>query len=235
MPKSASTAIRTVLEPADVRNDVTLAGAPLLERDDRVADELTGTVIGDVAAAIGFDELGADRRGIAQHVRAIGARTERVDVRMFLQEQVLLVRVLVHRALQRLAFTVRNEPEPAGVEKVHASSESQSRGLEHRPHLVQERRRVCTVEGAVVPRQCEMADVVDGDRVLAVGTLDHDGLLADAVGGEDRDLRLVDDRQRQLGAERTHVRDGEGAADDFVRAELLALRAAPRGRGSRAR
>ena len=68
-----------------------------------------------------------------------------------------------------------------------------------------------------------MPDVVDRDRVVAVGALDHDRLLADAVGGQDRDLRLVDDRQRQRGAERAHVRDRERAADDLVGAELLAL------------
>ena len=67
-----------------------------------------------------------------------------------------------------------------------------------------------------------MPDVVDRDRVVAVGALDDDRLLADAVGRQDRDLRLVDDRQRHARAERTHVRDRERAADDLVGTELLA-------------
>ena len=130
MPKSASAAIEHVLEPAHVRDDVALARPPLRERDDRVADELARAVIRDVAAAVGVDELGADRRGIAQDVLALRARTERVHVRVLLQQQVLLVGVLVHRALQRLRLAVRDEPEPAHLQRGrgrHASSASQSR------------------------------------------------------------------------------------------------------------
>ena len=60
-------------EPADIRDHVALAGPPLFERHDRVTDELTGSVVGDVATAIGIDELGADCRRITQHVGAVGA------------------------------------------------------------------------------------------------------------------------------------------------------------------
>ncbi len=38
---------------------------------------------------------------------------------------------------------------------------------------VQERGRVRAVERAVVPGEHEQPDVVDGDRVVAVGTVDH--------------------------------------------------------------
>ena len=56
-------------ERAHVRDDVAQAVAPVGQRDDRVADELTGPVIRDVAAAIRAHELGADARRRHQHVR----------------------------------------------------------------------------------------------------------------------------------------------------------------------
>ncbi len=37
-------------------------------REDRVADELARAVVGDVAAAVGPHQLGADRRRVDQHV-----------------------------------------------------------------------------------------------------------------------------------------------------------------------
>ena len=101
------------LEPAHVRDDVALAGAPLGERDDRVADELPGPVVGDVAAAVGPHELGAHRLGRHEHVGEIGARPERVHVRVLLQEQVVVGRARVQPALQRLGLAVRHPPQPA--------------------------------------------------------------------------------------------------------------------------
>ena len=60
-PRSASTATRTASSAADVRDDVALARPPLGERDDRVADELARSVVGDVPAAVGPHEVGTDR------------------------------------------------------------------------------------------------------------------------------------------------------------------------------
>ena len=79
-------------EPADVRDDVGRAVAPLRQRDDRVADELAGPVVRDVAAAVGVHELRADARRRHEHVRGIGARAERVDVRVLEQQQVVVGR-----------------------------------------------------------------------------------------------------------------------------------------------
>src|SRR3954453_11161216 len=56
---------------------------------------------------------------------------------------------------------------------------------------------VGAVEGPVVPRQGEVADGVDGDRLAAVGLGDDDRAALHAIGGQDRHLRLVDDRHRQ--------------------------------------
>src|SRR5262249_49621087 len=74
-------------------------------------------------------ELGADRRRIAQDVREICTRTQRVDVRMLLQEEVVVGGAFVERALQRFGVAVRDRAEPTGVQRRHghASSASQSR------------------------------------------------------------------------------------------------------------
>src|SRR6185436_15015116 len=48
-----------------------------------------------------------------------------------------------------------------------------------------------------------------------------DGLFHDRADGEDERLRRVDDRAELLDAIRAEVRDGDRAADVFVRLELL--------------
>ncbi len=62
-----------VLEQADIAHDVDR----LVEGDDRIADELTGAVPGDLAAAVDIDDRCA---GIADRpVERAGALTRRVD------------------------------------------------------------------------------------------------------------------------------------------------------------
>ena len=58
--------------------------------EDRVADELPGTVVGDVAAAVGAHELGADVGRRHEHVAEVGAHAERVHVRVLEQQQVVV-------------------------------------------------------------------------------------------------------------------------------------------------
>ena len=89
---------------------------------------------------------------------------------------------------------------------------------------VEERGRVRAVDGAMVERLREHADGADRDRV-ALGRLDDDGLLAHAVGRQDRDLRLIDDRRRDQRAERARVRQRVGAAREVVGLQLAAARA----------
>ena len=103
----------------------------------------------------------------------------------------------MERALQRLGLAVRHRPEPPRPQarrltraRLPSRASRGSRAIAFRNDG-----RVRAVERAVVPGEREQADVVDRDRVVAVGTLDHDRLLADAVGRDDRDLRLVDDRR----------------------------------------
>ena len=69
-------------EEADVVGGGEVAAS---EVEDGVGDELAGTVVGDVAAAVGFDYLGALRGegcGVEQEVVAAGAAAEGVDGRV---------------------------------------------------------------------------------------------------------------------------------------------------------
>ncbi len=50
------------------------------------------------------------------------------------------------------------------------------------------------------------------------------GRRGNAVGRQNRHLRLVDDRDREVGAEGAVVGDGEGSTRDVVRVELTAPR-----------
>ena len=52
----------------------------------------------------------------------------------------------------------------------------------------------------------------------------RDGGFGDAADGQDRGFGRVDDRRREDGAEKAGVRDGEGAAADFVGGEFAGAR-----------
>ena len=113
------------LERAHVRDDVARALAPLRQRDDRVADELTRAVVRDVAAAVGVHEIGADRRRRHEHVRRVGACAERVDVGVLEQEQVVITGSLVERPLECVGIRVRDAAEPSCPER-HPRGRGQS-------------------------------------------------------------------------------------------------------------
>ena len=63
---------------------------------------------------------------------------------------------------------------------------------------------------------------VDGDGLGTVGLRHHHRPACDPVGGQNRHLGLIDDRDGEVGAEGTVVRDGERPAGDVVRVELAA-------------
>ncbi len=109
-----------------VRHDVAQSVAPVGEGDDRVADQLPGTVIRDVAAAIRTHEVGTDVRRRHQHVGRIGRGAEGEHVRVFEEQQVVVVGAPVERALELVGFAVRNATEPPRPEH-QSSSASQSR------------------------------------------------------------------------------------------------------------
>ena len=63
---------------------------------------------------------------------------------------------------------------------------------------------------------------MDGDGLGPVRVCHHHRPAGDAVGGQDRHLGLVDDRDSEVGAERTVVGDGERAPCDVVGVQLSA-------------
>ena len=54
------------------------------------------------------------------------------------------------------------------------------------------------------------------DRLVAELILDHDRLPLDRIGRQDRDLRLVDDRELHHRAVAAGVGEGEGATDEII-------------------
>ncbi len=100
------------LQPPDVRDDVGHAVAPPGQRDDRIADELTRAVVRDVTATVGPHELGPHRCRWHQDVLEVRLAPERVHVRVLEEEQVILGRAGVQRALECVGFDVRDAAEP---------------------------------------------------------------------------------------------------------------------------
>ena len=93
------------------------APRPSADVEDRVADQLAGAVVGDVAAPVGVHELGADGLGVDEDVLGLGPHAERVHVRVLEQEQVLArVRALDKRLLQHVRVPVADAPEPADAQ-----------------------------------------------------------------------------------------------------------------------
>ena len=88
------------------------------QRQDRVADELPGTVVGDVASAPDGDEVGADRLWVAaQVVRQVGVASVGEDVVVLEQQHVLLVSVFEQRLLDGERLAVRHTAEPADAKR----------------------------------------------------------------------------------------------------------------------
>ena len=114
------------LERADVRHDVTKAVTPVGKRDDRVADELSRPVVGDVSAAIRVRDVSTHVRRRHQDVLWISCRAQREHVRVFEQQQVVVIGAPVERALNLVCFPVRDATEPPCSEH-QSSSASQSR------------------------------------------------------------------------------------------------------------
>jgi hypothetical protein len=104
-----------LLEGVDVRGGVGDARLRR-QREDRVADELAGAVVGDVATTAHLHELGADRRRGHEHVGEVGADAEGVGVRMLLEQQVVVRRPLEQRLLHRERVPVADPSDPADAE-----------------------------------------------------------------------------------------------------------------------
>ena len=107
------------LEVADVAVHVAAIGFQI---EDRIANELPRTVIGDVAAAAGFMDVDAARSeliGRGEYVRppAVAANAEREDVRMLEKDQQIADAASLalgdQRPLQRKRVGVGNAAKPA--------------------------------------------------------------------------------------------------------------------------
>ena len=106
-----------LLDLAHVRHGVGHAAAALAGYGaDRVADELARPVVGDVAPAVGADEVGADVGGRDEHVAEVGAHAERVYVGVLEQQEVVVGAALEQRPLQVVGLGVGNGAEPADAE-----------------------------------------------------------------------------------------------------------------------
>ena len=104
---------------------------------------------------------------------------------------------------------VHGDQTPAGIEVLEPVLDAGHEVVRHR-----------TIDQAVIETEGEEPHRPDRN-----GIVDHDGALLDGADTEDRDLRLVDDRQAELRAEPAGVGDREGTVFHLVRLELLGPRA----------
>ena len=145
---------------------------PVVDVEDRIADELPGPVVGDVAAALDRHEVGADRGRVAPGCVEVGALAVREHVRVFEQQQMLLdVRGRTAPAGRASASRYGTRPSQrtrSGARRRHSSADQ---SLVSRICLdpLEEAGRVGAVEGPVVPAHRQVADRMDGDRLAAVG------------------------------------------------------------------
>ncbi len=111
-----------LLDRAHIGDGVGHAAAPLAgHREDRIADELTRPVVGDVAAAVGTDQLRTDSFGSDEHVGGIGPHAQREDVGMLEQQQMVVGRMLEQRVLQRERIAVAHTTEPPDAQRGHGT------------------------------------------------------------------------------------------------------------------
>ncbi len=109
-PEAAQGVDDQLLEPVDVGRPC--AGA-VVHVHHRVDDQLARPVVGDVAAAVGPHQLGADRRRCRQHVGRVGPHAQGVDVGVLEDEQIVVVRPLGQRSLDRPRLGVGDPSQPA--------------------------------------------------------------------------------------------------------------------------
>ena len=110
------------------------------ELDDRVADQLTGPVVGDVAAAADADEVGPDRgRVAAQVVLEVRARPVREHVGVLEQQQVLPGAVVEQGLLDRQRLAVGDGPQPADAQR-RGDHSSADQSLVSRISLIRRRK-----------------------------------------------------------------------------------------------
>jgi len=182
------------------------AGTARSHRDieDRIADELARTVIGDIATAVGVDKLCTDGLRIGKDVLGLGAHAEGVHMRVLEQEQVLRATRFAQSSLEDIGVPVPDAAEPpdAQLPSTRAqSSASQSRDSMTRASSCRNPDALCSRRRRGGRRRARAGRSNGCRRPRSVGRGDHDRPALDPVGREDRHLRLVDDRR---GQERTN-------------------------------
>ncbi len=96
-----------------------------IEIENRVADQLTGPVVGHIAAASGLEHLDAARRQLLRRGDDVGSAVlldaDGHDMRMLKQQEGVGnsagLAILDQRALQLEPLRIRNEPEPTHLER----------------------------------------------------------------------------------------------------------------------
>ena len=119
-PQVAAHVDDDVLDRADVGDRPREAPRAASQVQQRVADQLAGTVEGDVAATVGVFEFGADLLGRGQQVLGAGVGPERVDGMVFEQQQVVVGAVGEQAPLQGEGVAVPDAAEPADAERLPA-------------------------------------------------------------------------------------------------------------------
>ncbi len=203
MPKPRRVAISALLEVAQVAVRVAPPGR---EGEDRIADELSRPVVGHVAAATGLVELDAPRRaaprpamttcvGSALRPSVItgGCSSSSSVSRLVAAPHAPSTRRSCSAARLGVAGRGRAQrDERASRPQSSDSSNSSQARLDHREELVGDG----AVDHAVVVGHRQVHHRADRD-----GVVDHHRALLDPADAEDRDLRLVDDRQAEQAAE----------------------------------
>ena len=110
-----------LLHGPDVGRGVGHPATPLSRKvEQRVADQLAGSVIGDVAAPVGLHHLGTDLGRRSQQVIQAGPQPERVDGVVLQQKQVVLGRSRrpgVDPLLEGQGIAVADPPQPSDPER----------------------------------------------------------------------------------------------------------------------
>ncbi len=88
-PRATSASMTHLLDPVDVLGS---AVGPGPYGDQRIADQLTGAVEGDVTTPVDPDQVGTDRGRVHQHVVEVTVAADRVDRRVLQQEEVVVGR-----------------------------------------------------------------------------------------------------------------------------------------------
>ena len=96
--------------------------------DDRIADQLARTVVGDVAASLHRHEFGAHRHRVDPHVDVeVGPRSVGEDVWVLQQEEVVGRAVLEQHGLQGQGLAIRHAPEPTHTKRTGRHACGQTR------------------------------------------------------------------------------------------------------------